>query len=300
MKNARKNISGMQRSRRKWAFLFTLPWLIGAVNFFVVPMIQSGVYAFSKVTLTAAGEKFDPVGFANFSYLFTQDPNFLTNLSTSILKTIYQVPVIVIFALFSALLIHKKFVGQTFVRAVFFFPVMIASGVVITILQEQLMMTAQSAGEEQSYLFSAPSFIYLIEQLRVPSGIIDLVRRVISNFFDIIWKSGVQIIILLASVNHIPESSYEAADIEGASAWEKLWSVTIPMISPSLLIVLIYSLIDSFTDYSNLIIRMVTSYFNAGQYEYSSTIGLVYFVIVLIVVGVVNLVVGRGIQYSVK
>ena len=148
-------------------------------------------------------------------------------------------------------------------------------------------------------MFAAPSFSYFIEQLHVPESLTNLVEKVIGGFFDIIWKSGVQIILLLAAVNHISASSYEAADIEGASAWEKLWKITFPMISPTILVVLIYSIVDSFTDYGNRIMRMISDYFSLGQYEYSATLGIVYFLIVLVLVGLVNLIVGRRIQYVV-
>lgn len=108
-----------------------------------------------------------------------------------------------------------------------------------------------------------------------------------------------QIILLLAAVNHISPSSYEAADIEGATAWEKLWKITIPMISPTILVVVIYSIIDSFTDYNNQIMRMIDEYAGNINYEYSTTIGLVYFLVILVLVGLVNLIMGRFIHYSV-
>lgn len=290
-----------QKKRALWGFLFVLPWTIGALYFFLWPMVQSTVYAFCKVTLTANGDSFKPVGFANFIYMFTQDPNFITNLTSSVLNVIYQVPVILIFSLLIAILLRQKFHGRTLVRAIFFFPVIIASGVVITILKEQVLMAASSTTEQQqAYMFAAPSFVYLIEQLGLPEAITDLVQKVMNGFFDIIWKSGLQIILLLAAVNHIPTSSYEAADMEGASAWEKLWKITFPMISPTILVVLIYSIIDSFTDYGNLIMRMISDYSAHSQYEYSAAIGIMYFVIVLLLVGLVNFLVGRKIHYAVE
>ncbi|MDD2361629.1 MAG: sugar ABC transporter permease [Oscillospiraceae bacterium] len=290
----------MQKKRAIWGVLFILPWFIGAVYFFLIPMIQSAVYAFSDVTLTGTGSAFEFIGMKNFIYMFAQDPNFITNLTGSVINVIYQVPVIVIFSLLIAIILRNKFRCRTLVRAIFFFPVIIASGVVITILREQVMMAATSITEQQqAYMFTAPSFTFFIEQLGVPESITKIVQNVMNGFFDIIWKSGVQIILLLAAVNHIPASSYEAADIEGASAWEKLWKVTFPLISPTVLVVLIYSIIDSFTDYGNLVMRMVSSYFDKGQYEYSATIGITYFIMVLLLVGFVNFIIGRRVHYAV-
>ena len=289
-----------QKRYERWCWLFILPWFIGAVYFFLVPMIQSGVYAFSKVSMLGGATKFTFVGLDNFIYMFTVDAEFLPNLADSLLKMFYQVPVIVIFSLLIAMVLRGKYVGHTFFRAMFFFPVVIASGVVITILQTQVMMTGSATtAQQQAYMFSLPSFDGLTELFGLPSFAVDLADSVVNGFFDITWKSGVQIILLLAAVNHISPSSYEAADIEGATAWEKLWKITIPMISPTILVVVIYSIIDSFTDYNNQIMRMIDEYAGNINYEYSTTIGLVYFLVILVLVGLVNLIMGRFIHYSV-
>ncbi|HOB37332.1 MAG TPA: sugar ABC transporter permease [Candidatus Avimonas sp.] len=289
--------SRTQVKRALWGLAFILPWLIGALYFFLYPLIQSVVYAFCKVDL--ATDTFKPIGFDNFRYLFTKDPNFITNLTKTIGNVVYQVATIMIFSFLIAILLRNRFYGRTLVRAIFFFPFIISSGVVITILQEQVLMTAEPISQQQVYMFAAPSFDYFIEQLSIPESVTNLVKRVSMSFFNIIWKSGVQIILLLTAVNHIPSSSYEAADIEGATGWEKLWKITFPTISPTLLVVLIYSIIDSFTDYGNTIMRMIRNFFELGQYEYSATIGIVYFVIILALVGAVNYLVGRRIHYVV-
>ncbi|MEG1886803.1 MAG: sugar ABC transporter permease [Oscillospiraceae bacterium] len=293
--------SRVQVRRALWGLLFVLPWAIGTIYFFLYPMIQSVVYAFCKVSFTTPNDKFTAVGFDNFRYLFTQDPHFITNLTESVLKVVYEVFVIMIFSLLIAIVLRKKFFGRTAVRAIFFFPVIITSGVVITILKEQVLMNAGVMSEQQqAFMFAAPSFDYFIEQLSIPAPVIKLVQWVTMGFYDIIWKSGVQIVLLLTAVNHISSSSYEAADIEGATAWEKLWKITFPMISPTILVVLIYSIIDSFTDYGNKIMRMIGSFFELGQYEYSATIGIIYFIVILILVGLVNFTIGRRIHYAVE
>ena len=162
----------MERRRSLWGWGFISLWFIGTVAFFVVPMLQTAVYAFSKVTLTSSGVNYQYVGLKNFLYVFTEDADFLPNLTESLGTMLYRVPIIVIFSLLMAMLLRNKFRGKTFFRSVFFFPVIIASGVVITILQTQVMMTgsATTAGQE-SYMFSAPDFLVLTETLGVPQGI---------------------------------------------------------------------------------------------------------------------------------
>ena len=94
-------------------------------------------------------------------------------------------------------------------------------------------------------------------------------------------------------MNHISPSHYEVADIEGATAWEKLWKVTIPMISPTILVVIIYTIIDSFTDYGNVIMQMINGLRKDNFLSYAITIGLVYFVIVGLIIGIVTLIMNK-------
>ena len=86
----------------------------------------------------------------------------------------------------------------------------------------------------------------------------------------------------------------------GATAWEKLWKVTIPMIAPTILVVIIYTIIDSFTDYGSVIMRMIDEYAGNSNFSYSSTIALVYFLIVGALIGIVTLCMrkfARGAEY---
>jgi ABC-type sugar transport system permease subunit len=290
--------SNIQKRRAHIGFFFILPWLIGAVAFFAVPMVRSALYAFNDINLTGTGVSYSFKGFDNFIYIFTEDANFLPNLTGAVFGVIYQVPVILVFSLLAAMVLRGKFKGRTLFRAVFFFPVIIASGAVITILREQVMMTASSVtAQQQAYMFTLPAFDGVTRALGLPSFMVSAAKAVVSGFFDITWKSGVQVLLLLAAVTNISQSVYEAADIEGATTWEKLWKITFPLISPTLLVTAIYSIIDSFTDYGNKVMRMITDYFDKGSYEYSTAIGLVYFLTVLLLVGLVNLLLARRVSY---
>lgn len=294
-----RRTTATQRRNARWGWLFILPWVIGTVFFFCKPMVQAAVYAFSKVTMTGGGTTYKFVGLDNFIYLFTVDANFLPNLTESLLKMLYEVPVIVVFSLLIAMVLRGNYRGHTLFRATFFFPVIIASGVVITILRTQVMMTGSAtSAQQQAYMFALPDFAVLTDLFGLPEAIVELANKVVNGFFDITWKSGVQIILLLVSVNHISPSFYEAADIAGATAWEKLWKITIPMIAPTILVVIIYTIIDSFTDYGNVIMRMIDQYAADINYEYSTTIGLVYFLIVALLIGVVSLLMKRITAFS--
>lgn len=282
--------TGNERRKARWGWFFILPWFIGTVYFFVIPMIQAAIYAFNDVTMKGGTTVLEYVGFKNFIDLFSGNANFLPDLTEALLTMVYEVPVILVFSLLIAMVLRGSFKGHTFFRATFFFPVIIASGVVITILRSHVMMTSSStAAEQEAYMFTLPDFKILTDLFGLPMGVVEFATNVVNGFFDITWKSGVQIILLLVAVNHISPSHYEVADMEGATAWEKLWKVTIPMISPTILVVIIYTIIDSFTDYGNVIMKLIDEYAGDINYEYATTIALVYFVIVAAMIGLVTL-----------
>ena len=122
---------------------------------------------------------------------------------------------------------------------------------------------------------------------------------VLDNLVLILWFSGVQILIYLAGLQKVSTSLYEAAEIDGAGAWEKFWKITFPTVSPTILVTVIYTVIDSFTDYSNSVMRLIEEQLNLGYYEYSSTMALVYFVCVLVIIGIVGGLISRKVYYQV-
>ena len=276
--------------------LFLLPWIIGFVYFFLVPFIQGIVYTLNKLSFTANGVVLDFVGFANYKKLIS-DLDFLKVLANALAEMFPRVIIIVFFSLFVALILRGEYRGRTLARAVFFLPVIISSGVVITVLQENVMGTNLS-GKESAYLFQAASFETLLSGIGLSDQMLAAFTDIINRLFDLSWKSGVQILLLLAAVNNIPRSHYEAAVIEGATEWEKFWKITFPMMAPTLLVAIIYTIIDGFTDYGNKVMQMLNSFYSKGDYEYSATIGVIYFVCVLLVIGLVELIASRTISYS--
>ena len=277
--------------------LFLLPWMIGALYFFVLPFIQGVVYTVNKVSFTPQGVQFTFVGIKNCLSAFT-DLDFTKNLTSSLTNMIPQVVIIVFFSLFVAIILRGKFRGRALARAIFFLPVIISSGVVITVLKENVMSGVGMGMKEASFLFEAPSFEDTLSNLGLPQKVLEIFTSIVNQLFDLMWKSGVQILLLLAAVNNIPQSSYEVADMEGATEWEKFWKITFPMVSPTLLVAVIYSIIDSFTDYGNSVMRMVSEKMSQGYYEYSSTLAFIYFGCVLLIIGLVGLILSRRVFYA--
>jgi len=295
-KKNKKHLS-LKNQHAKWAWVFLAPWLIGIAVFFVWPMAQSVVYSVSRLTITADGFQLDWVGLDNYSYLFTKDTFFLPNLTQALGEVVPSVLMITAFSLFIAVILKEKFFGRSAARTVFFFPVMIASGVIITILKEQVMMSVSTSDDTAAYLFQAPDLVETFAAFGLPEFVLTSITDIVNGFFDLTWKSGVQMLLLLSAINNIPQSFYEAAVLDGAGAWVKFWKITFPAITPSLLVVIIYTVIDSFLDYDNLVMEMIRNYYQNNNYTYSATIGVIYFVCILAFVGLVSLVMRKLVVY---
>lgn len=295
----KQGFRSLEKQRTRWGWAFLAPWIVGIAIFFLWPMIQTGIYSFSKLTVGGRGFETTFVGTANYLDFF-KDALFLQDLATAIIETLPNTLLIITFSTMIALLLRQEFPLRGLARAVFFLPVIIASGPVISILQNQVMMggsaTADAAGA--SYMFQAPDLTLVFSDLGVPEKVLESITTIINEIFDLMWKSGVQILLLLAALNSIPTSFYEVAMMEGATGWEKFWKITLPTMSPTLVVVIIYTLIDCFTDYDNVIIRTINYYYSNNNYSYSATVGVIYCVCVLAVVGLVSWIMSRVAFYS--
>lgn len=299
IKNGRKKYRSFQKQHNLFGWIFVSPWIVGTGLFFLWPMLESFLYSVCKLTPSENGFTKDFVGFDNYIYFFTKNTFFLPNLGASLGSIVPSVLMIVSFSVLMALVLKEKFIGRSFARAVFFFPVIIASGVVITILKNQVMMSGSSVADmSPSYLFHAPNLVNVFSALGIPNQILVSITDLLNQIFDLTWKSGVQILLLLAAVNNIPQSFYEVGIMEGTTAWEKFWKITFPTISPTLFVVIIYTIIDSFTDYGNKVMEMLRAYYTDNNYAYSATIGVIYFVCILLIIGLIQKLCKRWIFYA--
>lgn len=297
-RNSRR-FRSLEKTRSRWGWLFIAPWILGISIFFVWPMIETFVYSFSKLSVGSGGFEKHFVGFQNYLYFFTKDTYFWSYLGSSLISSIPQVLIIVTFSTMIALVLRSDFPGRGFARAIFFFPVIIASGAVMNILETQVMMSGSAADAAKTYLFEAPDLTEFFASMGLPEAVLRSITDIVNQVFDLTWKSGVQILLMLAAVNNIPSGFYEAAEMEGATEWEKFWKVTLPTVSPTVLVVVIYSLIDGFMDYGNKVMQLLSSYYTNNNYSYSATIGVIYCICTLLMVGIAYKLLSGRIFYSV-
>jgi len=291
----------MARRRAWWGRLFVAPWVLGVLFFFIIPMIKTFWYSVNKLSFVSGKLSYQYLGLKNYLYYFTEDPNFIRKLVESLKSLVFNIPIIICFSMLVAIILAGQFKGRVFFRAIFFFPVIIASGVVIDVLTRNLFMSTSGVSNTQpAYMFQAPDLNIMFATLGVPSKVLQFISNLISQVFDLTWKSGVQILLLLAAIGGIPKSYYEVAEIEGATVWEKFWKITLPTVYPTVYVAVTYTIIDSFTDVSNSVMEMIQENFKNGRYENASAIGIVYFICIMLLIGIVSKILFRNVHYAVE
>ena len=283
-------------ARSAWtAQIFILPFYFGFWFFFFSPLVESLRMSFSKVSVSpGSGYSFEWVGIDNYRIAFFEDGTFTTNLATSFSQMLWQVPVIVVLSLFLAIIINQKFRGRVFVRAVFFLPVIFASGVALSMINSDSVAGSAIAGNVVSAegVVSMNSLNELLKNAGFNNEVITIATQIANSLFSMIWRSGIQMIIFLAGLQSISPALYEASAIEGATAWENFWKITLPMLTPTILINMVYTIVDSFTDTSNSVMRQVTSLMtnSISKLGLASSFAWIYFLCIGVILIVVLLV----------
>lgn len=305
MANKEKKLIKMPYERRKglYGYGFIALWLVGTIIWFLYPLLQSLRYSFMTVKPEAGGMQGTWVGLDNYIYVFTGDQNYSKYLVSVLVETAWKTPLILIFSLFIAVILNQKFRGRVFARAVFFLPVIIATGPVYSIINGDISKSGASSAGQFSTMFSTDLMGELFQFIGI-YGLSDkmqtMVETVSNNIFGIVWNAGIQILIFLAALQNIPVSAKEAAQMEGATAWEYFWKITLPYVSPMILACLIFTVIDSFTAPDNLVMGRVLDMQSDWQYGYASAMAWIYFAIVLAAVGIITLIMNRFIYYEVE
>jgi ABC-type sugar transport system permease subunit len=237
------------------------------------------------------------IGTGNYESALLVDADYNKNLVSSIKSMLTEVPIITMFSMMIACILNQKFRGRTFARVLFFLPVIIASGVVIQILTNGGMST-DVTGKDTVYALKQVSLKDILTQAGFSTGVIKFLTDLMSSIFQVVWKSGIQIILFLAGLQTIPASYFEVSSLEGATKWEEFWKITFPLLSPMTLVTVIYTIIDSFTYIQNLAMTTIKANFDALKYGLSAAESWLYFVIIFVVIILVTKIVFKNTVYT--
>lgn len=290
-----------QRRKSLYGYGFIALWLVGTILFFLIPLGKSLWYSFCDLSVEPGAMNTRFSGLKNYLSVLNEDPYYTEYLGDVLLETLWKTPLILIFSLFIAVILNQKFRGRTLARAVFFLPVIIATGPVFKIISGDMESTGNSGAEQFSTMFSADLIGELMEFLGIygmSDSMSTFIKTVADNIFGIVWNSGIQIILFLAALQGIPQSAREAAQLEGATSWEYFWKITFPYVSPFILANLIFTVIDSFTNPMNSVMNRISAMRSQFEFGGASAMVWIYFVVVIAAVGIVTGLMRRTVYYE--
>lgn len=272
-------------------YLFVLPWMIGFLLFMAYPIYFSMNMSFHKVIISSEGIQKTWLGWNNFKYAFLSDPLYLEELVTFIKSVVFMIPIVIVFSMMVALLINQPIRMKGFFRAVFFLPVVITSGQVV---KELFKQGAASVPIVQRY-----GIVEYIQTNFDPSWSEPIIS-IIEQLIVILWYSGVQILIFLAGLQKVNTQIYEAASIDGASPWEIFWKITLPSIKPFILVNIIYTIVDLFTNSLNDVIELIkVNMFQIDTgFGYATSLAWIYFAVIFVLLLIVVAIFGRNDDYN--
>ena len=309
----KKKIASLDKKKARAGWIFVLPFVIGLV-FIYIPII------FDSISTSLIFTEKDPTtgvitktfaGWESYYKAFTAtvrgQGDFIGVLIKGVGEMILDIPMIILFSLFMAVLLNQKMAGRAVFRAIFFVPVILSTGIMNSLgggAMDSHMGSGFNDGSGQdaaSDLVSAMDVQQLFSGMAIGDGMLTYVTDAINRIYDIVNRSGVQMLIFLAGLQSISPAIYESVQIDGATAWETFWKITFPMISPMILVNAIYTVIDAFTAES-----AVMDYIADAKNELqngaaiSTAMSWIYFLVVIGILGVVAAVLSSYVFYQKK
>lgn len=260
--------------------VFVAPFIVGILMFFVYPIYLSLRLSVGS-DVKIVGMQVSGFTLEYYIRAFVVDINFLPAFGEAVRNTLTQFPLTIILSLIIAVLLNRDIKCRGLFRVIFFIPFLLGSG--------EIMQQLLNQGVDKAVLNVMDGRLIPYNVLSYfGSTIMDVVQTVLGLLVKVLWGSGVQILLFLSGLQSISPSLYEAARIDGATEWELFWKVTVPMISPMLLLNIVYTLVDSFTNISNPLLTYIKTYgFDNAQFQYGAALGWIYFAFIGLVVAIV-------------
>ena len=301
MSRDRKLIT-MQQRRARTGYKFILPFIIGFVLFMIKPMIQSLMMSFNNVKIIPGqGFQLTWMGLDNYHNAIAVDPYFNQYMVDEISRMAINTIATLVLSFVIAVILNQDFKGRTLARAIFFLPVILSSGVLPGIEKQNefynMMAGVAESVEGASGINISAQLQNMLSASGAASGFFDVIFQMIDAIYDIVMASGIQIIVFLTGLQSISPSLYEAADVEGCTAWESFWKITFPMVSPLLLVNCIYTIVDFFMKNDNRVMeRISTVMYSDFNFGVSSAMSWIYFGVALVFILISSFIISRAVK----
>ncbi len=263
-------------------YLFLSPWLLGFVIFLAGPMIASFYLSFTQYKVIQAPSW---IGLANYQRMFT-DELFYHSLRVTVVYTAISVPLGIAAALGVAVLLNQKIIASGLFRTIFYLPSII-SGVAVAIVFAWIF----------NFRFGILNYLLSLVGIVGPNWLGSPRWALWAFVLMSLWGIGGNVVIFLAALQGVPQSLYEAAEIDGAGSWQRFWKITLPMISPALLFVFIMGVIGTFQTFTQsyimtgggpanatlfYLLYLYKNAFNWFEMGYASALAWVLFLIIMV------------------
>lgn len=305
----RKRIRASRYDREQLkGWIFVAPFVAGFLVIFVQVIFNSVAFGFSDMVVTATGYNLKWNNFANYYEMLFVNADVLKTTVSAIMETFTQVPLIIIFSLFTACMLNQEFKGRAVFRAIFFVPVVLSTGVILQLQNNDVLLRAMSStsgfntgvsSDTTGALLSVLDVEKYISNIQFSPEIVNYAVSAANNIYNVVTQSGVQILLFLAALQAISPSIYESAAMEGASGWEIFWKITLPMLTPMILANMVFTIVDSFTNPTNSMMALINKLsFQQSRYGLSAAVSWTYCVIIALFMGLAFLIFSRFVFYQ--
>ena len=294
MTKSKKKAPSLMTLRNRAGYVFSLPLLIGGTLVFI-PLMLVTIY---MSICAGRGLSFSAVPFSNYKALL--DPWFLEMAGTSLLNILADFVLILVFSFFVASMLNQHFKGRTIARIIFFLPVIVSTGIIAQIESETLFSIIGTGAASLGDMSGTGSMDLgtLLKNSGLPLDLVNVLIAIVDKIYEIIISSGVQILIFLSGFQSVSPQLYEAAYVEGCTGWEAFWKITLPIVSPLILVNGIYSFIDSTTKSTNPVMKQVVSEASFGNYGSSSAMAVAYLLVSTIMIAAIFFFINRFVYYQ--
>lgn len=277
----KKEHKGLTIEKRKslTGLAFLTPWILGLGVFTLYPVLYSFWMSICRMDFTSEGLESTFLGIKWYAEIFTDDARFIPALINTLKFIAFSTPMILVASIILALLLNSITKGKGFFRALFFFPVVVVSGPVMSKL----------IGNDATMIIQPTDYAVYEMIAQLPEIISTPLLYIFDNVVLILWYSGVQILIILAGLQKISTPIYEAASIDGASSWQIFWKITFPYLRPMILLCGVYTVVDLASMSNNELVTLISNNLTRidAPYSYSAAISWLYTLVVLVVLVIV-------------